>query len=358
MPRLAPRLLIWYSHNARRLPWRGQSDPYAVWISEVMLQQTRVETVVPYYQRWIRRFPNVTSLARASEQEVLRLWEGLGYYGRARNLRRAAKLVVDEYGGQVPQNVKALRKLPGIGRYTAAAIASIAFGLDEAVLDGNIRRVLARVYDVTAPVDAPEGERFLWKLAAKNLPVGKAGDYNQALMDLGAAICLPRQPHCARCPLTQICRARRNGTQAERPVRRPRKPIPTHVHAAGVIYRRGRVLLARRPSKALLGGLWEFPNGRVPGGPARGLATALRGGYNLHIRRARSLGILEHAYTHFRVTVHAFRCELVGRPQATSLKWVRLKDLGEYPMGKIDRQIASMLQSEHSAPPEGTGRGR
>src|SRR5512135_342672 len=205
MTKFASKLLRWYQEHGRVLPWRGEKAPYAVWVSEIMLQQTRVEAVIPYYRRWMERFPTVEVLARASERDVLRLWEGLGYYTRARNLRRAAQMVVERYGGQLPAEADELRKLPGIGRYTAGAIASIAFGGDEPALDGNIRRVLARVFNVTETADSTSGAAHLWRLAGEQLPSGRAGDYNQALMDLGATICVASNPRCAVCPVNRVC---------------------------------------------------------------------------------------------------------------------------------------------------------
>jgi A/G-specific adenine glycosylase len=347
--RLAARLLDWYRLQGRSLPWRGHPDPYAVWVSEIMLQQTRVETVIPYFEKWMRLFPSIKDLASASEQEVLNAWEGLGYYSRARNLHKAAQLVVARYAGELPSDLKSLRGLPGIGRYTAGAIASIAFNRDEPTLDGNLRRVFARLFDVSEPADAPAGKEILWKLAAEHLPPGQAGDYNQALMDLGATICLPRKPRCLLCPLMELCQARANGTQEGRPVLKPKKETPHYTHAAGVVFRQAgaivqsEVLLAKRPSKGLLGGMWEFPNGRVNGNPAEELESALEAGYGLRIRGGEALGTIEHAYTHFRVTVHTFRCELVSISGEKSLKWVKLEALEEYPMGKIDRQIARVL---------------
>jgi A/G-specific adenine glycosylase len=314
-----------------------------------MLQQTRVEAVIPYFEKWMRLFPTVKDLAGASEQDVLNAWEGLGYYSRARNLHKAAKIVVEQHGGELPRDLKALRQLPGIGRYTVGAIASIAFNMDEPTLDGNLRRVFARLFDVSEPADSPAGERTLWKLAAGHLPRGQAGDYNQALMDLGATICLPRNPRCLLCPLMEICEARANGTQEQRPVLKPRKETPHFIHAAGVIVRRivnpphDMVLLAKRPSKGLLGGMWEFPNGRVEGEPAEELESALEAGYQLKVRTVDALGTFQHAYTHFRVTVHAFRCELVNTPANENLKWVKLEEMEDYPMGKVDRQIARVL---------------
>jgi A/G-specific adenine glycosylase len=262
----------------------------------------------------------------------------------------------------MPRDLEELRKLPGIGRYTLGAIASIAFGMDVAALDGNIKRVYARIFDVTEPIDSTAGEKLLWQLADENLPRGRAGDYNQALMDLGATICVPKNPRCLICPVMKFCKARQNGTQDRRPVMKPKKEVPHYVHAAGVIIERGRVLLAQRPSKGLLAGMWEFPNGRVSGDPAKGLPNALKKGYQLQVKvnrnpRAeqmdkdgadgahpqRELGIVEHGYSHFSVTVHVFRCELVLPSKETNLKWVSLKELDSYPMGKIDRQIANMI---------------
>jgi A/G-specific adenine glycosylase len=349
MKRLASRLLAWYQTNKRMPPWRDHPDPYAVWVSEIMLQQTRVETVIPYFERWMHLFPDIRSLADASEQEVLNAWEGLGYYSRARNLHKAAKIVAEQYNGELPRDLDQLRALPGIGRYTLGAIASMAFGMDVSALDGNIKRVYARIFDVTVPVDTPVGEKILWQLADENLPAGHAGDYNQALMDLGATICVPKHPRCLICPVMKYCRARQSGTQNERPITSPKKDVPHYVHAAGVMIQRGSVLLAQRPSTGLLGGMWEFPNGRVDGDPARELPDALKMGYKLRVRLKRkagkqeALGMVQHGYSHFSVTVHVFECELVSRPRETNLKWVSLNRLQEYPMGKIDRQIARMI---------------
>jgi len=351
MNRLSSKLLDWYHKNKRTLPWRGHPSAYAVWVSEIMLQQTRVEAVIPYFERWMRLFPDVHALANASEQDVLNAWEGLGYYSRARNLHKAARIVAEQYNGDIPRDVDELGRLPGIGRYTRGAIASIAFAMDIAALDGNIKRVYARIFDIDLPVDSPAGERLLWELADKNLPKGHAGDYNQALMDLGATICVPKNPRCLICPLMKLCKARQKGTQNQRPVLKPKKEVPHYTHAAGVIIERGRVLLAQRPSEGLLGGMWEFPNGRVNGDPAKELPGALKNEYGLRVRAKRQnspqknepLGTVEHGYSHFSVTVHVFPSELISRPDGTNLKWVPLKQLDQYPMGKIDRQIAQMI---------------
>jgi A/G-specific adenine glycosylase len=349
MNRLSSKLLAWYQANKRTPPWRDHPDPYAVWVSEIMLQQTRVETVIPYFEKWMRQFPDINTLANASEQDVLSAWEGLGYYSRARNLHKAAKIVAEQYNGELPRDLDALRKLPGIGRYTLGAIASMAFGMDVSALDGNIKRVYARIFDVIEPVDSVVGEKLLWQLADKNLPKGHAGDYNQALMDLGSMICVPKNPRCLICPVMRLCKARQNGTQNERPILIPKKDVPHYIHAAGVIIQRGRVLLAQRPSQGLLGGMWEFPNGRVNGDPASELPNALKTEYKLRVKmkpgnqRNKALGTVHHGYSHFNVTVHVFQCELISVPKETNLKWVSLNKLQDYPMGKIDRQIAKMF---------------
>jgi A/G-specific adenine glycosylase len=355
--RLASVLLRWYARNKRSLPWRDRqpADAYAVWVSEIMLQQTRVEAVIPYYEKWMILFPTVHSLANASEHDVLNAWEGLGYYSRARNLHKAAKIVAELYGGELPHDLEALSKLPGIGRYTLGAIASISFGMDVPALDGNIKRVYARLFDLAEPVDTPKGEKLLWDLAETQLPRQQAGDYNQALMDLGATICIPKNPRCLICPLMKICEARQNGTQHLRPVKSPKKAVPHHIHAAGVILKDGSVLLARRPSEGLLGGMWEFPNGRVTEDPLEGLAGALKTGYNLRLRKSRrspknqeALAVVEHGYTHFSVSTYVYRCELASMPESENLKWILLNDLDDYPMGRIDRQIADLLRNGKS----------
>jgi A/G-specific adenine glycosylase len=347
---LARRLLEWYAKNARRLPWRGHPDPYAVWISEIMLQQTRVETVIGYFAPWMQRFPSLEALGRASEQEVLQAWEGLGYYSRARHLHMAARLVMEKFGGQLPASRQELLKLPGIGPYTAGAVASIAFGLDEPTLDGNIRRVLARLFAMRLPARSPEGERQLWQFARQNLPPGGAGDYNQALMDLGATICTPQKPACLVCPLAESCLARAEGLQEALPVLERARPVPHYTVTAAVIRRDGKVLVARRPSEGLLGGLWEFPGGKLEAGEslAEGLRREIREELDAWIRVGEPFGVFKHAFTHFKITLHAFLCELEdGEPQAveaSEIKWVEIRELNNFPMGKVDRQISHRLE--------------
>jgi len=319
-----------------------------------MLQQTRVDTVIPYFERWMERFPDLEALASASQQDVLAAWEGLGYYGRARNLHKAAQLVVKEYQGRLPEEVHELRKLPGVGRYTAAAIASIAFGANEPTMDGNIRRVLARYFNISEDARSSTGENRLWSLAGQYLPNGHAGEYNQALMELGATICIPKSPDCIHCPLRVGCQARRLGIQELRPVLLPKPAIPHYIVTAAVICREGRVLIACRPPRGLLGGMWEFPGGKQQEGenlPAC-LEREIHEELGVKVAVGEQIGVYRHAYTHFRVTLYAFSCTLLeSEPQpiqAVELRWVTVDELSHYPMGKIDRQISQTLVSSTS----------
>jgi len=344
-------LLDWYDVSRRNLPWRSDPRPYRVWISEIMLQQTRVETVLPYFERWMQRFPDVFALAGAEQQEVLNLWEGLGYYSRARNLHRAARVLVADFDGKLPPEVGQLKKLPGIGPYTAGAIASIAFGQPAPLVDGNVRRVLARYFDVDLPVDSSEGKRAVWALAEAAVPRDRPGDYNQALMELGSLVCTPRSPDCESCPISAGCRAYALGLQAVRPVLNPKKKIPHFVVTAGILRQDGRVLIAQRPEDGLLGGMWEFPGGKIEDEEelTACLQRELLEELGVHVNVNTPAGVYRHAYTHFRVTLHAFECCLEPPGQAircegvADFKWVLPEQLGDYPMGKIDRLISARI---------------
>jgi A/G-specific adenine glycosylase len=344
MSDFSDRILGWYHQHARALPWRGHVDAYAVWVSEIMLQQTRVDTVIPYFERWMQRFPTISSLAAATQQEVLSLWEGLGYYSRGRNLHKAAQVIMTEFAGQLPGEMDQLRRLPGIGRYTAAAIASIAFRQDVATLDGNLRRVFSRVFDVATPADTPAGEEILWNLAGEHLPPGHAGDYNQALMDLGATVCLPRKPLCLICPLGGLCQSR---TQPEsRPVLKPKKLVPHRFKLAAVVVQDDRVLLALRPDQGLLGGLWEFPAIEVETLSGDDWVGTMATRYGIVLRQVSQLAEIQHAYTHFTLTEVAWVCELISSGNQPGLEWVARDSLGTYPMGKVDRAIAKKIQRQ------------
>lgn len=356
--RLVPRLLAWWDEGHADLPWRQTADPYAIWVAEVMLQQTQISTVIPYYERWLKRFPTVELLAAASLDDVLKLWEGLGYYSRARHLHAAAQTVVAEYGGQLPPTVVELRRLKGIGPYTAGAIASIAFQEPVPVVDGNVIRVLSRLIDLEADVTETETKNKLWSLAGSLVPAKRPGEYNQALMELGQRVCVPVAPACHRCPLAGICLARQHGTQLERPVRPLRKRTPHYDVAAGVIWRAdGRFLIARRPLDGLLGGLWEFPGGKRDPGETlpETLAREIQEELALEIAVGKRLVTIKHAYTHFRITLHAFHARhLEGVPQHLGVAdhaWVTLADLGQYPFAVTDQKIIKALRNGSSQLP-------
>lgn len=353
------RLLHWYQENARQLPWRQTNDPYAIWIAEVMLQQTRVETVIPYYQRWLQAFPNVRTLAAAPADQVLGLWEGLGYYRRAHHLRQAARTIVEQYGGQLPTTPAELEQLAGIGPYTAAAIGAIAFDADAVALDGNLRRVLSRLFDITDPMGSAEAEQAFRRNAIAMLPPGRASEFNQGLMDLGAMVCKPKAPLCSQCPLTDHCLARQRNVQMERPVRKPRRALPQRQRVAAVITYQSRVLLGRRPRGGLLSGLWEFPGGRLQEHerPTEGLARVVHESLGVDVEDYASLAEIEHVYTHYRVQAQSFLVSTEDKITDSSLhsevRWVEFAELPNYPMGKVDRQIARRLVGEQADRPGG-----
>ena len=344
-------LLEWYQNNARDLPWRRTSDPYQIWVSEIMLQQTRVETVIPYYLRWMDRFPALEDLAQAEQDEILSYWEGLGYYRRANNLHQAVKEVARIYGGNLPADSKKLQELPGIGRYTAGAISSIAFNLPEPILDGNIRRVFSRYFNINTPLQSPETEKKLWKIAEELIPVEDPGTYNQALMELGALICQPRKPLCHLCPLNPDCSARRLGLQEQLPVRKTKSPLPHYQVTAAVFQKNNQVLLTKRPLEGLLGGMWEYPGGKQETGESleQALQREIQEELGAKVEVGILLGVFDHAYTHYRVTLHAFFCQLKTKKLVlnyhTDYAWVPISSLADYPMGKIDRQISRCLEN-------------
>ncbi len=354
-------LLSWYDGHARELPWRGAISPYHIWVSEIMLQQTQAATVIPYYLGFIQRFPTVQALARAPLDDVLKAWEGLGYYRRARNLHEAARIIVEQHGGEIPRDEKALLALPGIGRYTAGAIRSIAFGESAPLLDGNVRRILARLDDIEASIDLRETEKLLWARAAEIIPPERPGDFNQAMMELGAAICLPRTPICHACPVADFCAARARGVQAQRPIRTPKQRIPHYHVAAGVVWHAAdsnRFLIAQRPADGMLGGLWEFPGGKQEPDESlpQTLARELREELAIEVAVGEQFTRIKHAFTHFRITLYAFHARhLAGEPQRIGVddwRWVTLDELDAFAFAKTDRQIIAALRNE----PGGNGR--
>jgi A/G-specific adenine glycosylase len=348
-------LLRWFEAGARDLPWRRTRDPYAIWVSEIMLQQTRVRAVVPFYAHFLQRFPTPEKLARASLDTVLKSWEGLGYYSRARNLHAAAREIVARHGGQLPRTAEELRRLPGIGRYTAGAIASIAFGRREPLVDGNVARVLCRLFRLRGNPKEPHVQKTIWSRAEDLLPQRKVGRFNQALMELGSEVCVPRHPHCDDCPINRRCAARKHGEQDRLPTRVAKKRLPSYTVAVGVIYRTGRILIDKRKPEGLLGGLWEFPGGKKR--PGESLEAALRREVQeelaIAIRVDRPLVVVEHTYSHFHVRIHAFECTyLSGTPHCRAcadFKWVRPANLARYAFPAANRKIIQALRPRRSS---------
>ena len=351
----ANELLRWYREQCADLPWRRDANPYHVWLSEIMLQQTRVETVIPYFARLVQAYPTVEALAAAPLDELLKLWEGLGYYSRAQNLQRAARVIVSDYGGALPSEVEELLTLPGVGRYTAGAIASIAFGRAAPVLDGNVIRVFARLLDLEEDIAESGTRNRLWEIAEDWLPAADAGDYNQALMELGQRVCRARKPLCPACPVSAHCRAFAAGTQALRPQRAKRAPTPHYDVTAGLIRdARGQLLIAQRPLDGLLGGLWEFPGGKVESGEgfADCLKRELREELAIDVEVGAQFAVVDHAFTHFKITLRAFDCRYLGarpphdEPQAIGVKdwaWVTEARLADYSFGKADRMVIAEM---------------
>lgn len=347
-------LLAWFSREARVLPWRQTRDPYLIWLCEVIMQQTRIDQGLPYYERYAARYPAVRDLAAAPEDAVLKLWEGLGYYTRARNMHRTAKRIVEEYNGEFPRKAELLQLLPGIGRYAAGAIASIAFGEAVPVVDGNVRRVLSRLFDLDACIDEPQTERELWRIAASLVPTSNPGDFNQAIMELGATFCSPRKPNCAACPVSAWCLARARGVQEERPVRKPKTAPPHHEVVVAVIARGGRYLIGKRPPEGLLGGLWEFPGGKVQPGEThqQALARECREELGVVVRPGGLIATVKHAYTHFRITLNAYHCAIIGNKQMpkqsrahTELRWVPPAEFDDYAFPKANLKFLPLLRS-------------
>ncbi len=348
---LAHRVLSWYARYRRDLPWRNTRDPYRIWVAEIMLQQTRVETVTPHYQRFLERFPTLDDLAGAALDDVLKAWEGLGYYARARNLHRAARLVVNDLHGQLPKTASALLNLPGVGPYTAGAIASIAFGHDEVALDGNLRRVLCRLFAVDDDPSRSSTQHRLERLALSVLPEGRGGDFNQALMDLAATTCLPADPRCLICPLCGLCQAQLEGIQNELPIRRSRQQAPHRDVTAGIIWRDDqRFLISKRPVDSMLGGLWEFPGGKRR--PNEDLVECLYREIveelGIEIRVGDLCCTIEHTYSHFHMTLYAFSCTyLRGEPRCLGCadwRWVSLGDLEDFAFPVADQKIIAELR--------------
>ncbi|HEY9734980.1 MAG TPA: A/G-specific adenine glycosylase [Trichocoleus sp.] len=346
---LRQALLTWYAECGRDLPWRRSRDPYAIWISEIMLQQTQVKTVKPYYERWLGQFPTVEALADADQQTVLKAWEGMGYYARARNLHRAAQVVVERHGGLFPNDLESAMALPGIGRTTAGGILSAAFNQAVPILDGNVKRVLARLVALEVPPN--QALARLWELSTAVLDLQQPRDFNQALMDLGATLCTRHNPACLLCPWQQHCRAYNLNVQTEIPMTEPRGPLPHKQIGVAVIWNdQGQILIDRRRQEGLLGGLWEFPGGKIEPGETveQCIEREIREELGIEIEVGQKLIRVDHAYTHFKVSLNVHHCRHIsGEPQpieCDEVKWVTLDEIEQYPFPKANVTIIEALK--------------
>ncbi|MGV7221025.1 MAG: A/G-specific adenine glycosylase [Nitrospinales bacterium] len=342
-------ILNWYQSQKRDLPWRKTRDPYFIWVSEIMLQQTQVRKVIPYYERWISAFPTIDKLAQSLESKVLKLWEGLGYYSRARNLHKAAKIIALEHGGKVPDTYDKILRLPGIGHYSAGAILSIAYSKHETVLDGNVIRVLARLFKLNENGSNVKSLFNLRHYAVKLLSEDSPGDFNQAMMELGSEICSPRKPACTLCPAQSWCMSYKNGEQEDYPPHKVRQSAKKIEVSAAVILKSGKVYIQQRPNKGLMGGLWEFPGGKLEKNESQEncLLREINEELGVDIKIQEKLMTIKHSYTKFRVTLHVFNCRLPsGRINATCCeqwKWVKLKDLANFPFPAANVKIVDYL---------------
>lgn len=342
-------LLGWYANHRRSLPWRGETDPYRIWVAEVMLQQTQVEAVIPYYRRWLEQFPTVRSVAEASLDQVLKIWEGLGYYSRCRNVHRACQIVAHKYGGEVPSTWEEFRHLPGVGDYTAAAVLSFSFGKVYPVLDGNVSRVMARLTAFPEPVS--KGKRTFLRKLEEWIDREDPARFNQAMMELGSLVCRKNQPRCFECPITGFCLGYRRGNPGGYPVRSSVKPRPHRTVVAGVIWEGNRFLIQKRPENGLLGGLWELPGGKVMAGESRekALVREIAEETGLAVTVKEPIGWVDHAYSHFSITLHAFHCSVVDGSRMKSernRKWISPKDITRFAFPKANHKLFGLLDGE------------
>lgn len=349
--RIPERILSWYDLHQRDLPWRHTRDPYFIWVAEVMLQQTQVETVIPYYRRFLSRFPTIQSLAKATLQEVLKTWENMGYYARARHLHRASREIMKEMRGEIPRSWDELIRLPGVGSYTASAILSFAFGERVPTVDSNVKRVIARLFCVQDPINKSRAKERINRLAAQLIPKENPDRFNQGIMELGAILCIPRTPSCPTCPVQGECSALERELQTKLPVTGKRKTVPHKTGTAALIRGdQGRLLIVQRPINGLLGGLWKFPGGFTgPGeGMEEGLRRSVREELGVEIGLLGPFTSVKHAYTHFRMTLQVFLCVLrSGKPKALGCsrwQWVEPQKLAPFPFSRADQKIMEAFE--------------
>ncbi len=342
------KLIKWFQKNQRDLPWRKTYDPYAVWVSEIMLQQTQVATVLPYFERWMKKLPAIRSVAEAKEDAVLKLWEGLGYYSRARNLQKTARMVTKQFNGHFPEQYDDILKLPGIGKYTAGAIASIAFNKPCPIVDGNVIRVIARLLNFRKNTRLPENVKKFWKWSEELISKTDARDFNQGIMELGALICKPQNPDCANCPLQKTCKAYKKKTINTIPDHGEKiKKIPIKV-AIAVIKKDGKIFIQKRPPKGLMAGLWEFPGGKIEREtPLKALRREIGEELGIKIKNVKKIRQIKHGYTKFSVDLHCYSADFdkgkIKLRAATEGKWVKPEQLKKYPFPAANVRLIKNL---------------
>lgn len=348
---LQEQLISWFKLHCRDLPWRRTYDPYHVWVSEIMLQQTQMERGVAYFTRWIDRFPDVTAVAVANQQEILKYWEGLGYYSRARNLHKAAKIFANDFGGEVICDYDLLLQLPGIGPYTAAAIASVAGNQDVPVIDANVARVYARLFDIDAPVKEKKAKGWIEEIARKLLPEGRARLFNQAVMELGGLVCTPRLPKCSLCPVAGCCLALAGATVGDRPVTGKSKKIVTVQRVVGFVFHKGSVLLIQRRENDVWGGLWDFPGGELgEGKPEELLIDRIFESTELLVDVVEPITTVIHHYTRNKIILYCFLCTLRGSKRevvltsADDYRWVAPKDFKHFGFPAGPRKVLEYMR--------------
>lgn len=349
------RLLLWYKNHHRKLPWRETHDPYKIWVSEIMLQQTTVQAVLPYYRKWEKSFPDVESLSRSPLQKILKAWQGLGYYQRAKNLHKASRIIVDKFGGEIPPDYDELKKLPGIGPYTTAAVLSFAFDKPYPVVEANVRRIIMRLRRIRQ--QGSGNDKAFIQFLASHLPPKKSGFFNQALMELGALVCRPKNPYCLLCPITEYCKAYQAGEQEVIPL--PKKRNYQKIEAViGIIWKNHKILIQKRPSKGLLADLWEFPGGKRAAGESleQALDREIKEELSAEVAKKRFLTKVHHAYTQFLVELYAYECRLKNEPRLNRRhRWATLRAIRSYPVPSGSAKIINFLEEREKNPISGTG---
>ena len=355
---LQTRLLEWFDKNQRPLPWRKNYRPYEVWISEIMLQQTQMNTALPYFDRWMKLFPDIKTLAASDLKKVLKTWEGLGYYSRARNLHETAKVILEKHQGVFPEDFDTIHELKGIGRYTAGAIASIAFNQERPIVDGNILRVLSRVYAIKKPIDVEKNKPLFWELQEKLIPKGSARYFNQAFMELGSLICTTENPSCAICPIRDFCKAFRDGNPEDYPVRAKKIKTVKVIASALILENKNQFFIHLRPLGEIMGGLWEFPEWKLSKNKVLTLESIrkktgklIEKDFSLPAEDLEYLGTIKRNYTYFNETLHVFKKCLPPKLPSTysgwQSAWVSHKDFSRYPFSAAHVKITKLIGEEH-----------